>query len=213
MNKNAQLRLQANKSLANALTRVRRAGQNIVAVEELAAQGKANSDLITIEFTSTDAVNTFDLIFGTPLGIAGEYLAIPFQSTFANIMFDGLAVLSDEGGVGIPFLQAINKRVVRNQMYLSHIDVITPNNVLGNSQKSESVRRFVIPYNSQTDSVAVQGAFIPQYTEYTAVSIVDTGILVGEFSGFSYKIRPLSTFKMNMHIVAINAPTFMYHTY
>lgn len=185
--------------------------QRIVAVEEMAIAGKTNSNIINLELDNADAAIDFDIVFGTPLGIAAEYLSIPANTTIPNIMFTGLGVLSDQQGVGLPFLQELNIRFVRKPIYISHIEVITPTGAVGQSQKSEVVTYFEVPYNSASDSSSASGKYVPVYTEYTAVTILGSGVMVGEFMGFRYKLLALSNVKMNIHIAAIDTPTFQYH--
>ncbi len=181
---------------------------NVVAVEELSCMGKQNSKMITLSVTNTGGAST--LIFGTPAGIADEYTAVPYAAGLDDIMFLNLATLADNQGANLPFLQLLNKRFVRTPIFVSHIEVITPNTALGNSQKSESVSRFVVPYNSASDSQVISGAFVPQFTEYTAVTLLDAGIVLGEFSGFAYKLLENSQVKINIHIAAIDSNTFLY---
>jgi hypothetical protein len=209
-NSNQAIQMMAGRNLAKAVVRAKQVGQNVAAIEEMTVNGKTNSDKITMQVVNASAVNTYDLVFGTPVGIADEYTAVPYSTTLPNIMFTGLADLSDNQGVGIPFLQLVNKRIVRKPIYVSHIEVITPNNPTGNSQKSEPVTKFVVPYNSATDNAAINGSYIPQYTEYTAVSLLDSGMVLGEFSGFHYSIIPLGDIKLNIYISAIDTPTFIY---
>jgi hypothetical protein len=180
----------------------------VVAVEELACMGKQNSKLITLELVNAGGPST--IILGTPAGISAEYTAVPYAAGIANIMFLNLATLADNQGLGLPFLQLLNKRFVRTPIFVSHIEVITPNTALGNSQKAESVKRFVVPYNSATDGQVISGAYVPQFTEYTAVTLLDAGIVLGEFSGFAYRLLENSSAKINIHIAAIDSNTFLY---
>lgn len=209
-NSNQAISALANNELKNAVVRAKQSGHKVMAVEEMTINGKTNSSIITLTLANASAVTTYDMIFGTPVGIATEYTAVPYATTLPAIMFTGLADLTDNQGASIPFLQLLNKRFVRKPVYVSHIEVITPDTALGNSQKSESVNRFLVPYNSATDTGSVSGSFIPQYTQYTAVAILDKGIILGEFSGFSYKLLPLSSVKLNIYIASIDTPTFMY---
>lgn len=200
----------ANKNMKRNVIQAKQRGMKVLAVEEMTVNGQTNSKVITLEVSNANVGVDYDLVFGTPVGIGSEYASVPYASTLANIMFGGLADLSDQQGASIPFLQLLNKRFVRKPVYVSHIEVITPNTALGNSQKSESVNRFIVPYNSVTDTGSVSGSFIPQYTEYTGVSLLDRGIVLGEFSGFSYKLLASSTVKLNIYLASIDTPTFMY---
>jgi len=201
---------QANQDLANAVTNAKRTNNSIIAVEEMSIVGKINSRLITLKLKNNDAVNEYDIVFGTPIGIATEYLAVPFNTTIPNIMFNGLAQLEDNQGVGLNFLQLLNKRFVRKPVYISHVELIAPNTAKGNSQKGESVKYFEVPYNSASDSSVGSGKFIPVYTEYTAVNILGSGVMVGEFNGFYYKMLTSSEVTMNIYLAAIDTPTFMF---
>jgi hypothetical protein len=201
---------EAMKTLAGKVVQAKRSGNKIVAVEEMSVAGKINSRYITLELNNASAVTAYDLIFGTPLGIADEYTAVPLNTTFPDIMFTGLADLSDNEGVGLNFLQLLNKRFVRKPVYISHIEVITPDTAKGSSQRSESVRYFEVPYNSSSDSAIGQGKYIPVYTEFTGVTILGSGVMVGEFNGFSYRLLTQSEAKLNIHLAAIDTPTFMF---
>ncbi len=186
-------------------------GQNrIIALEEMTIAGKINSRYITLEVDNASAVTNYDLMFGTPLGIAAEYTAVPLNTSFPNIMFTGLADLSDNEGIGLNFLQLLNKRFVRKPVFVSHIEIITPDTAKGNSQRTESVRYYEVPYNSSTDSTTAAGKYIPVYTEFTGVSILGNGVMIGEFSGFAYRILTQSNVKMNIFLAAIDTPTFIY---
>jgi hypothetical protein len=198
----------AGASLTNMVLNEKVRGMKVIALEELKIAGGENSTKITLQLTNANGGVAYDMVFGTPVGIATEYTAVPFSSTLANIMFGGLGDISDQQGASIPFLQLLNKRFVRKPIYVSHMEVITPNTALGNDQKSEQITRFVVPYNSVTDSASASGSFVPQYTEYTAVNLLDTGIILGEFSGFIYKLLASSTVKLNIFIKAIDTPTF-----
>lgn len=198
-------------SMKNAVVSAKQRGNKIVAVEEMSISGKINSNVITLELDNASAVNTYDVIFGTPLGIASEYLSVPLNTTFPNIMFTGLGDLSDNQGLGLNFLQLLNKRFVRKPVYISHIELITPDTAKGQSQKSESIKYFEVPYNSASDSTVGNGKYIPVYTEYTAVSILTSGLIIGEFMGFAYRMLTQSNAKMNIFLAAIDTPTFMYH--
>ena len=202
---------QANQDLKNIVAGVK-GNIGIVAVEEMGCAGSSNSKVITLQLANASVTETYNLVFGTPLGIANEYEAVPLQTAYPNLMFKGggLTDLSDNQGIGLKFLQLINKRLVRHACYISHIEVITPANALGNSQKSESVTRFTVPFNSASDTCTSAGNFVPQFTEYTGVTILDGGIVLGEFTGFIYNILPLSTMKLNIHIASIDAPVFGY---
>ena len=197
--------------MKNAVLQAKRSNGKIVAVEEMSIAGKFNSNIITLELDNASAVNTYDIIFGTPLGIASEYLSVPLNTTFPNIMFTGLGDLSDNQGLGLNFLQLLNKRFVRKPVYISHIELITPDTAKGQSQKSESIKYFEVPYNSASDSTVGNGKYIPVYTEYTAVSILTSGLIVGEFMGFAYRMLTQSNAKMNIFLAAVDTPTFMYH--
>jgi hypothetical protein len=206
-NSNQMISQLATNSLINAVVQEKVKGMRVIALEELKVSGGENSTKITLQLTNTGIID-YTMVFGTPVGIATEYTAIPYSSTLTNIMFTGLGDLADQQGASIPFLQQLNKRFVRNQVFISHMEVIAPDTALGNSQKSESTTRFVVPYNSVTDSASASGSFTPQYTQYTAVNLLDTGIILGEFSGLSYKLLAGSTIKINLFIKAINTPTF-----
>lgn len=186
----------------------RNEGVKIVAVDELSCMGKENSQIFQLEIVNTGGAS--NLVFGTPIGIADEYDAVPQSTSITDIMFDFLATLADQGGAGLPTLQLFNKRAVRHALYISHIEVITPNTALGNSQKSQAVRKFIVPINFFYDSSAVQGAFIPQFTEYTAVTLLNEGAICGEYCGFIYKVLENSSFNMNIHIAAVDSATFRY---
>ncbi len=204
-NSNQAIKQIANNEMKRAVIRAKQSGTKVLAIEEMTINGKTNSDKITLTLANANAGTTYDMVFGTPVGIATEYTAVPYATTLPDIMFTGLADLTDNQGASIPFLQLLNKRFVRKPVYVSHIEVITPDTALGNSQKSEGVNRFIIPYNSATDTGSVVGSFIPQYTEYTAVALLDTGIILGEFSGFSYKLLPSSSVKMNIYLAALKS--------
>jgi len=169
-----------------------------------------NSNVITLELNNADAVVEYDIVFGTPVGIGSEYAAVPFSATIPNIMFGGLGVLSDNQGLGLDFMQLLNKRFVRKPVFVSHIELITPDTAKGQAQKSETVKFFEVPYNSTSDSASATSKYVPVYTEYTAVTIVGKGVMVGEFNGFYYKLLTQSNVKMNIHLAAIDTPTFMF---
>lgn len=200
----------ANGSLANAVDTAKRVKNKVVAVEEMSIVGKKNSRLITLKLKNTSDVNEYDVPFGTPVGIADEYLSVPFATTIPNIMFNGLADMEDNQGAGLTFMQLLNKRFVRKPVFVSHIQVIAPDTAKGKSQLSESVVYFDVPYNSATDSSVGTGAYIPVYTEYTAVNILGSGVMVGEFNGFYYKMLTSSEVTMNIHLAAIDTPTFQF---
>lgn len=202
--------IEAVKTMAKAVSTAKRNGNKIVAVEEMSIVGKMNSRVITLELDNASAVTIYDIIFGTPLGIATEYLSVPLNTTFPNIMFTGLASLSDNQGLGLNFLQLLNKRFVRKPVYVSHVELITPDTAKGQSQKSESIKYFEVPYNSASDSFVGNGKYIPVYTEYTAVSILTSGVMIGEFNGFAYRMLTQSNAKMNIYLAAIDTPTFMF---
>jgi hypothetical protein len=202
---------QAQLTLARKVDEVKRKGNRIIAVEEMSIVGKMNSRQINLELNNASAVTEYEIVFGTPVGIADEYADVPFSATIPNIMFTGLADLSDQQGLGLGFMQLLNKRFVRKPVFISHIELITPDTAKGQSQKSETVKFFEVPYNSTTDTASVQGKYIPVYTEYTAVTILGSGVMVGEFNGFYYKMLTQSNVKMNIYLAAIDTPTFMYN--
>ena len=207
----SKLATAANKELSNSVVRAKLAGNRLVAVEEMSIAGKSNSNHINLKLKNNSAVTEYDIIFGTPVGLADEYQAIPYSSTIPNIMFTGLADLEDNQGVGLDYLQELNKRFVRKPVYISHVELIAPDTSKGQSQKSEVVRYFEVPYNSFSDSASFSGKYIPVYTEYTAVTILGAGVMVGEFMGFQYKLLTQSEVQMNIFLAAIDTPTFMYH--
>jgi len=209
-NVQALFQKEANNTLASAVVGAKRGNNKVIALEEMSIVGKKNSNLITLKLKNTDAVNPYDVVFGTPIGIGTEYLSVPFSSTIPNIMFNGLGVLEDNQGVGLNFMQLLNKRFVRKPVYISHIQVIAPDNAIGQSQKSESVKYFEVPYNSSTDSSVATGKYIPVYTEYTAVNILGSGVMVGEFNGFYYTMLASSEVTMNIFLAAIDTPTFTF---
>lgn len=203
-------RAAATQQLNQIVTQSRDNAVKVVAVEEMACTGKSNSKVITLSLVSA-AVVDINIPFGTPMGINGEYPAVPLSSSFPELIFANLASVTDNQGASVPFYQLLNKRFVRTPIFVSHIEVITPNTALGNSQKAEQVTRISVPYNSTLDSCASAGNFIPQFTEYTAVTILDAGCCIGEFSGFVYKLLAGSSVKLNIHIAAIDSNTFLYN--
>ena len=205
-----KLQVSANSDLRTMRNKAVQSGSKIVAVEEMSMLGGMNSPVITLELENTNVATDYSMMFGTPLGIASEYLSVPLNTTFPNIMFTGLADLVDNQGVGIPFLQLLNKRFVRKPVYISHVEVIAEDNATGQEQKSESVRYFDVPYNSATDSAIKSGKYTPVFTEYTAVTILGAGVMAGEFNGFAYKLLATSKVRMNIYLAAIDTPTFVY---
>lgn len=204
------LESQAQGKLAGAVATAKRSNNRVIAVEEMSIVGRMNSHVITLELNNADAVNEYDIVFGTPIGLANEYAAVPFSSTIPNIMFNGLGVLSDNQGLGLDFMQLLNKRFVRKPVFISHIELIAPDTAKGQSQKSETVKFFEVPYNSASDSASATSKYVPVYTEYTAITILGKGVMVGEFNGFYYKMLTQSSVKMNIHLAAIDTPTFMF---
>jgi len=201
---------QATNNLKNAVRTARANGSKVVSVEEMNILGKANSNVITLFLKNNSDVNEYDMMFGTPLGVASEFLSIPANASFPNIMFTGLADLEDNQGVGIPSLQELNIRFLRKPVYISHIEVIAPPTTKGQSQKGQQVRYYEVPYNFMTDSTLATGKYVPVYTEFTGVTILGSGVMVGEFNGFAYKLLTQSEVNLNIHLAAIDAPTFMF---
>lgn len=186
---------------------------NAVTANELALMKEGQSRMITLELTNNNA-SAIPIPFGTPLGDAVEQAFYP--NVQANLRIGGgpawyaaLADLVDNQGVNATFLQAINKRFLRHAVYVSQIEVITQDNALGQQQRAEGIKRIVIPYNSVDDSCIKTGKFVPQFTEYTATTMLDkSGAVLGDFHGLLYTLLAGSTVKLNMYIQAIDTPTF-----
>ena len=189
---------------------------NAVTSNELALMGDGQSNMITLQLNNATA-EIIPIPLGTPLGSNVEQAWYPnLQSNLivgatGITWFDpvGLAVNSDNQGLGLTFLQAINSRFLRHAVYVSQIEVITPDTALGQQQRSEKIRRIVIPYNSVDDSCIKTGKYVPQFTEYTATTMLDKkGAVLGDFHGILYNMLAGSTAQFNIYLQAIDTPTF-----
>lgn len=188
-----------------------------VTAQELNLMGDGQSQMITLEITNASA-EVIPIPLGTPLGSNVEVdwypnlasnLVVGATGFPWNDPVNSLPVNSDNQGLGLTFLQAINARFLRHAVYVAQIEVITPDTALGQQQRSEKVRRIVIPYNSVDDSCIKTGKFVPQFTEYTATTMLDkSGAILGDFHGILYNMLAGSTAQFNIYLQAIDTPTF-----
>ena len=184
-----------------------------VASSDLSLMKEGQSKLITMTLLNNNIADC-RIPFGTPLGSAGEVDFYPTAQ--ANLTSGGLprwdtilADLVDNQGANATFLQALNKRLLRHALYVAQVEVITPDNALGQSQRAENITRMVIPLNSVTDSCVRAGAFVPQYTEYTGTLMFgEEGVVISDFHGFFYKLLAGSQVSMNFYLQAIDTPVF-----
>jgi len=180
---------------------------------ELALMGQGQSEMITLSLKNNDLTD-IPIPFGTPLGSLVEQPLYPnllpnLSIAGGNTWFGALANLVDNQGANITFLQALNLRFLRHAVYVSQIEVITPNTALGEQQRAENVRRIIIPLNSVNDACIKTGKFVPQFTEYTATTILDKeGIVLGDFHGFLYTMLAGSEASFNIYLQAIDTPCF-----
>jgi len=183
--------------------------KTLLSADTLDIAGFKNSKYVTLSLSNANARNSSDIVIGTPLGIATEYLAVPLSATLPNIMFTMLADLSDQQGVGLNFLQLFNKRVVRNPLLVSYIEVIVPTGALGEQQKGITPRLVTVPYNSATDSALTGGLYNASFTEFTGVNLLSKGYTFSDFVGMIYELLPSSSAKLNIHLAAIDSPVFL----
>lgn len=180
---------------------------------ELSLMREGQSSMITFELTNNN-LNAIPIPFGTPLGNVVEQAWYPNLQANLSIgagpeWYAALADLVDNQGVNATFLQAINARFLRHAAYIAQVEVITADTALGQAQRAEGIKRIVIPYNSVNDGCIKQGKFVPQFTEYTATTMLDKeGIVLGDFHGMLYTLLPGAKVSMNMYIQAIDTPCF-----
>ena len=195
---------------------VKGSGLSVVNADELALMGEGQSTMITLSLLNNNAF-AVAIPFGTPLGSAVEQAWYPnlqpalLASAGSSPWYDAIALplLEDNQGASLTFLQAINARLVRHALYISQIEVITPNNALGESQRAENIRRIVIPYNSVNDSCIKTGKFVPQFTEYTATTMLDErGIVLGDFHGMLWNLLAGAEASLNIYIQAMDTACF-----
>ncbi len=184
---------------------------------ELGLMGAEQSTKITIFITNNDP-NPVVIPFGTPLGIADEVAFYPnlnpklLATPVSLEWFNTLANLVDNQGVNATFLQAINKRFVRNPVYVSSMEIITDDTALGQQQRTQSMTHLLVPYNSVDDSRSRQGFFKPVYTEYTGNSVLDDkGVIFGDFTGILYTVLAGATANFNIVLQGVNVPTFKHN--
>jgi len=201
---------------------MQRKGQTISAIHstsacELGLMGAQQSHVITIQITNNDA-QPIIIPFGTPLALADEVAFYPnlnsklLANPAATEWYNALGLLVDNQGVNATFLQAINKRFVRNPVYVSHMEVITDDTALGQQQRTQKVTRLLVPYNSVNDSRSQDGYFKPVYTEYTGNSVLDErGAIFSDFTGILYPLLAGSTASFNIVLQGVNVPTFKHN--
>lgn len=180
-------------------------------IDELAVDNKAQSELITLSLlnTATDsggAGKDVNIVLGTPLGVDSERDLVPY--VVPNSYLDELANISDNQGAGAKFLQLINKRLLRHPALISSIEIITPNNASGQAQRTESLKHIIVPYNSANDTNSFTGAFVPQFTEYTASELLNKPLVIGEFRGLIYKLKYNVQVNINIRLASVDVPNF-----
>ncbi len=181
-------------------SRMNKASAVLITEDELALEGLQQNDLITLQVENTDIVEQV-LAFGTPLGNPEEAALVPL--TIADFFIKAGAInvkLLDQQGGGLPFLELLNRRFQRHAVLLSSIEVITDSSALGEKQREEQITRIIVPENSASDSSTKSGAFIPQFTEYTASELLNKGIVCKVLAG--------SKVSFNMHVAAVDIPNF-----
>ena len=185
---------------------------------ELGLMGAEQSTKITIELTNNNA-EAIIIPFGTPLGLADDVGFYPnlngklLSSPIASEWFNALADLVDNQGINATFLQAINKRFVRNPIYVANMEIVTDDTALGQQQRRQSTTRLLVPYNSVNDSRSQQGYYKPVFTEFTGNQVLDSkGVVFGDFTGILYPLLAGSTAGFNISLQGVNVPTFKHNT-
>lgn len=195
----------ANATMKNIAARAN-AG-NLVPIDELEFNGAKQSDFITLLLQNDNAAggDTINFVVGTPLGVADEYAKVP-DITVENHFLDNLGDVQDEGGVGAPILQLLNKRLLRKTLVVSQIELLATGTT-SEEQKQQKMRQIILPYNIQ-DGQLKSGIFVAQYTEYTAVSLLTKPISLGDFQGLIYPVLPDQSVQINLYLSGIQKSTF-----
>lgn len=162
------------------------------------------SSMITLPLKNTGS-NDITLIFGTPLGVIEEYQNEVMYPNITNHFLDNLSDLEDAESVNR--LINLNRRLVRKPLLIGQIEVITPDDTLGATQRSQKITELSIPINN-IDSVKIGGAFVPQNTFITGAKLLNKGKIFGDFFGIAYVLKAGAEAQFNFYIGSIDTPNF-----
>jgi hypothetical protein len=183
-------------------------GANRTVVSEQKVMGGRQSEIITLEVTNNNLAPVA-LVLGTPAGIQAEQAWHPnIVAQIGAIATDAqsAALVTDNQGVGATFIQALTSRLVRNQMFVEAIEIVTADN----AQRGNRLTTIEIPYNSATDSHLTAEKYIPVDTDYTGNSVLrGKGVILGEFTGVAYTLNVGVQVQINIKIGAVNSPSFV----
>ena len=182
-------------------------GKVTYAVDEGSVLGCGQSTMINLMLENTHSTNPIIVFLGTPLGIAEEapsvkniWDAIPAAQRWSG---DSLSNLKDNQGDGAVLLQEYNRRFVRRPMAISGITVVTDSE----AQRSQSIQKVFVPANieaARTEPSSYKGV----YTEFNETPLLDSPIVLGEYTGIAYKIAPATKVSLNISIMAIDKSVF-----
>ena len=198
-------------------------------IDEMKLVGRQNSTILTLlinnegylDSESPAVLHKSDVTigFGTPLNSRLEASLLPdnlisdadkfwlAENSAAGVDF--FKYLQDNMGTNMDFLKLLNERFLRHPVLVRQIEVITADDTIGQKQKGIAIKRITVPYNSASDSAVSAGAYIPLFTQYTAVQLLTKPIILGEFTGFLYKILQDASVQMNIYLEAIDQANFV----
>jgi len=198
-------------------------------IDEMKLVGRQNSTILTLlinnegylDSESPAVLHKSDVTigFGTPLNSRLEASLLPdnlisdadkfWLAENSNVGVDFFKYLQDNIGTNMDFLKLLNERFLRHPVLVRQIEVITADDPIGQKQKGIAIKRITVPYNSASDSAVSAGAYIPLFTQYTAVQLLTKPIILGEFTGFLYKILQDASVQMNIYLEAIDQANFV----
>jgi len=198
-------------------------------IDEMKLVGRQNSTILTLlinnegylDSESPAVLHKSDVTigFGTPLNSRLEASLLPdnlisdadkfWLAENSAVGVDFFKYLQDNIGTNMDFLKLLNERFLRHPVLVRQIEVITADDPIGQKQKGIAIKRITVPYNSASDSAVSAGAYIPLFTQYTAVQLLTKPIILGEFTGFLYKILQDASVQMNIYLEAIDQANFV----
>jgi len=200
-------------------------------IDEMKLVGRQNSTILTLlinnegylDSESPAVLHKSDVTigFGTPLNSRLEASLLPdnlisdadkfwlAENSAVGVGVDFFKYLQDNIGTNMDFLKLLNERFLRHPVLVRQIEVITADDPIGQKQKGIAIKRITVPYNSASDSAVSAGAYIPLFTQYTAVQLLTKPIILGEFTGFLYKILQDASVQMNIYLEAIDQANFV----
>jgi len=177
-------------------------------VSEHKVMGGEQSQIITLEVTNGGATPC-NLVLGTPLGIPNEFGLYPtLLAALGGLCNDAVfaGTTTDNQGLGATFINALNNRFVRNQVFIEAIEIVTADA----AQRGNRLTIIDAPYNSATDTSLKANKFNPVDTQFTGNDVLGRrGVVLGDFVGLAYQLNVGILVQMNLKIGAVNSPSFV----